>query len=84
MPPAANVSPARLRRLHDILRDLPKDASTNALYDGVCQVELSDPCHVFQLLFSRGSLDHRGKARFTRRTSPQRRQFPRVGLLIRE
>jgi hypothetical protein len=57
MPPAANVSPARLRRLHDILRDLPKDASTNALYDGVCQVELSDPSYVFQLVFSRGRLE---------------------------
>jgi SCP-2 sterol transfer family len=57
MPPAANVSPAQLRRLHDLLRGLPKDASTNALYNGVCQVELSDPSCVFHFVFSRGTAE---------------------------
>jgi len=45
MPLADNVSPAQLRRLHDILRGLPKDASANALRNGVCQVELSAPSY---------------------------------------
>jgi len=53
----ASVSPAQLRRLHDILRGLPRDASINALYNGVCQVELSDPSYVFQFAFSRGRLE---------------------------
>lgn len=56
-PPVDNVAPAQLRRLHDILRDLPTDASGNALYDGVCQVELSDPSYVFHFVFSRGALE---------------------------
>ena len=54
MPLVDKVSPAQLRRLHDILHGLPKDASANALRNGVCQIELSDPSYAFHFVFSQG------------------------------